>query len=281
MKLTPKIHLLKHSFEIHFPNGKKLPRFVNSIIIFGSEITLIDSGVKNSYHQIFEYIENQGRKPSEIKRLILSHSHPDHIGSAAQIKELSSCKILAHIEEKEWIEHIDVQCKKRPVPGFYELLDQSVKIDEFIEHNQILKADENLNLRIIHSPGHSKGLVNIEFIEDKILFTADSIPLKNDIPNYDNYFDLINSLKRIEKNTNYELLISSWTEPLSEKVKIDLLISEGYDYLKKIDNLVNTYYSNESEMPFESCKKIIDELKLPPLFVNPIVDRAFRTHLEA
>jgi len=279
MNLNSTTHLLKHPFEIQFPSGQKMPRYVYSLIIFGKEITLIDSGVKDSYKSIFEYIEKQGRKPSEISRLILSHSHPDHIGSAAKIKEQTGCKVLAHIEEKEWIEHIDLQCQKRPVPGFYELVDQSVKVDEFVEHNQILKVDDNINLKIYHSPGHSKGSINIEFLEDNILFTADSIPLKNDIPNYENYFDLIASLVQIKLNKTYKLLVSSWTEPLSDKDKIVQLIAEGEEYLKKIDNLVNIYYSEKVEKPFESCKKVIDELKLPLLLVNPIVERAFRTHL--
>jgi len=280
MQLTPKIHLLKHNFCIHFPNGQKVPRFVYSIIVFGSDITLIDCGVKESYIQIYEYIEQIGRKPSEISKLILSHSHPDHMGSAAKIKELTQCKIYAHYEEKDWIERIDLQCKMRPVPGFYELLSESVKIDEFVEHQQIIKLYENINIRILHSPGHSKGSINIEFIEDKILFTADSIPLKNDIPNYDNYTDLIASLKRIKQNPNFDMLVSSWADPLTDKSIMAELIAEGEEYLQKIDNLVNIYYSEESEMPFESCQKIIEELKLPHFFVNPIVDRAFRTHLE-
>jgi hydroxyacylglutathione hydrolase len=279
MNLISNIHLLKHPFEINFPNGQKLSRFVYSIIIFGAEITLVDSGVKESHQRIFEYIEQQGRKTSDIKRLILSHSHPDHIGSAAKIKEITECKVLAHKEEQDWIEHIDLQCKMRPVPGFYELANESVKIDEFVEHNQVLKLDENCSIRILHSPGHSIGSINIEFIEDKVLFTADSIPLNNDIPNYDNYFDLLTSLVQIKKNTNYDLLISSWTEPLNDKTKIDQLIAEGEAYLHKIDNLVNIYYSGESEKPFEYCQKVIEELNLPHFFVNPIVDKAFRTHL--
>jgi len=241
---------------------------------------LIDCGVKESYLQIFEYVEKMGRKPSEISRLILSHSHPDHMGSAAKIKELTMCKVLAHCEEKDWIEHIDLQCKMRPVPGFYELLNESVKIDEFVEHHQLIKLDDDINIRIFHSQGHSKGSINIEFIEDKILFTADSIPLKNDIPNYDNYIDLIASLNRIKQNPDIDMLVSSWAHPLTDKSIIEELIAEGEAYLQKIDNLVNIYYSEESEMSFESCQNIIEELKLPHFFVNPIVDRAFRIHLE-
>lgn len=71
MKLTDTIHLLQIDFEITLGPGKKLPRFVNVILILGDRITLIDT-------------------------VILSHAHPDHMGSAARIKELTGCRILEH-----------------------------------------------------------------------------------------------------------------------------------------------------------------------------------------
>jgi hydroxyacylglutathione hydrolase len=278
MQITSKIHLLEHPFELHFPNGQKIPRFVNSLVVFGKEITLIDSGTKASLQDIFDYIEKQGRKVSEIKKLILSHSHPDHIGSAAKIKDLTHCKIFAHKEEKDWIENIDLQVKNRPVPGFYELTDRSVKIDEFLEDAQELELDYDIKIRVIHSPGHSAGSINVQFIEDKILFTADSVPLKNDIPNYDNYKLLIESLEKIKNNTGYNILLSSWAEPFYKRQKADDLIEEGFEYLKAIDIAVKENYKEEESKPFEFCEKVIAQLGMPPIFKNPICDKAFRTH---
>ena len=118
MKLTDKIHLLQIDFEISISPEKKLPRFVNVILIFSDKITLIDTGVKGSEIYIFDYIKLQNRDHSEINSIILSHSHPDHIGSAAQIKSLTNCKVYAHKLEKEWIDNIELQNRERPVPGF-------------------------------------------------------------------------------------------------------------------------------------------------------------------
>lgn len=61
MKITDQVHLLKIDFEIAISPEKKLPRFVNVIIVFGHKITLIDSGVKGSEKKIRQYIEEQGR----------------------------------------------------------------------------------------------------------------------------------------------------------------------------------------------------------------------------
>ena len=279
MQITSKIHILQHPFEIHFPNGQRIPRFVNSLIVFGSDITLVDSGTKESMQSIFNYIEKQGRKVSDIKTLILSHSHPDHIGSAARIKELTHCRIMAHKAEKEWIENIDLQLKSRPVPGFYELTDRSVKIDSFLEDASVLELDAEIHSRVIHSPGHSAGSVNLFFIEDKILFTADSIPLKNDIPNYDNYKKLVESLEKIKDNGQFDILLSSWAPAIGKREDALAMIDEGSKYLELIDLVVKESYIGEENKPFEFCEKVIAALGMPAFFKNPICDRAFRTHL--
>ena len=276
MKITDQVHLLKIDFDVVISPEKKLPRFVNVIIVFGDKIALIDSGVKGSEEKIRQYIEEQGRSFTEIEILILSHAHPDHIGSAATIKELTGCKVLAHEAEKEWIENIDIQNRQRPVPGFFNLVDSSVKIDAFLSDGQVFQIAGGPAMKIIHTPGHSKGSVNVEFIDDKILFTADSVPLKNDIPNYDNYADLMRSLKMIE-DSDFKVLLSSWSAPLYDKKEIGFFIDEGRNYMLKIDAIVKECYAGAYNS--EACKMAVTTLGLPPFLATPLVDNAFKSHL--
>lgn len=58
MKLTEQIHLVKIDFEISIASGKKIPRYVNAIIIFGKSITIIDAVVKACYKTDTEGLEN-------------------------------------------------------------------------------------------------------------------------------------------------------------------------------------------------------------------------------
>ncbi len=279
MKLTDKIHLLRIDFEIHISSNKKIPRFVNVLLIFGDRITLIDSGIKGCEKKIFDYIESQGRKVDEIGTIILSHAHPDHIGSASKIKEITNCKVLAHPLEKTWIEDIELQYKQRPVPGFFNLVDTAVKVDDFIEDKEVIQLQKNLTLHFTKSPGHSIASLNILFLEDKIFFTADSIPLKNDFPIYDNYIELMESLEKIKQNKSYEILLTSWTPPIIDKQAIDDLFKDGEEYMKHVDFVVQECYQyNESEA-LENCKKAISKLGLPLFLATPLVDKAFKSHL--
>ncbi len=278
MKLTEKIHLLQIDFEIAISPDKKIPRFVNVLLIFGNKITLIDTGVKGSEKIISDYIRQNNRDFSEIDTIFLSHSHPDHIGSAALIKELTGCKVLAHKAEKEWIENIEIQNAQRPVPGFFNLVDRSVKVDEYVSGGQIISICDDITLEFIHSPGHSKGSINILFKEDKILFTADSVPLKNDIPNYDNYFVLMKSLDFIKNNKNYTILLTSWTPPFNDSKEIYNLLKDGEEYMKRIDSAVKECYKINESDSMDSCKATIEKLGLPVFFVTQLVDKAFRCH---
>jgi hydroxyacylglutathione hydrolase len=126
--------------------------------------------------------------------------------------------------------------------------------------------------------GHSKGSFSILFNEDKILFTADSLPLANDIPTYDNFKDLKESITLIKSVNKYKTLLSSWTAPLYDKNDIAKLINDGENYLDKIDTAVKEYYSETELNALDNCCKVINALGLPPVFIVPLVDRAFRTH---
>ncbi len=279
MRITGEIHLIKIDFNVQITPDRILPRFVNSIIVFGDYITVFDSGVKESYRDIYNYIELQNRKTSEIRFLILSHSHPDHIGSADRIRSDTGCRVLGHQLEKEWIENIDIQHAERPVPGFYNLVDRPVVVDEILTGDENLSLGNNIEISIINTPGHSKGSFCILFKNQSVLFTADSIPLPSDIPTYDDYRRSVESLDIIESmKDKYSILLSSWAEPVTGREGILKVISDGKNYLKKIDHCVRKHYNNNINS-MENCKNVIDELGLPPLFITPLVDRAFRTHL--
>jgi len=278
MRLTENIHLLRLDFKVKLDAHTTIERFANCVIVFGKKIALIDTGTKDSAADIFDYIKKNGRDIAEVETVILSHSHPDHIGSAAEIKEITGCRVVAHENERDWIESIETQMKERPVPGFLQLTDRSVKLDGFLVHGQVIEAGENVSLKIIHSPGHSKGSINILFPEDRILFTADSIPVKNDIPVYDNFYDLMNSLHRIRTNPDYAILLTSWTPPLTDREEIEKFLNESEGYLKALDETVKGIYIGEESGALEFCKKVILTLGLPDFYVNPVVDKAFKGH---
>lgn len=107
MQITEHVHAIKIPFQVKTDSGI-LERFVYTYLITGKQICLIDSGVVSSEGVIFDYMAKMGLKPDDIYLMILTHSHPDHIGSAKSIKEKSGCKVAAHSGEISWIENVDL-----------------------------------------------------------------------------------------------------------------------------------------------------------------------------
>ncbi|MDT8358566.1 MAG: MBL fold metallo-hydrolase, partial [Methanomicrobiaceae archaeon] len=128
MQIAPSIYALRHTFRIPVAPGILLGRFVYSYLVYGESITLIDTGVAGCEEQIFASIWSAGRDSSEIALIILTHSHPDHMGAARAVQQVTRCSIAAHPAEMAWIEDVERQNSERPVPGFDTLVGGSVRV---------------------------------------------------------------------------------------------------------------------------------------------------------
>jgi len=198
MEVSRRLHALKIPFKIPIAPDKIIDRFVYVYLIFGEKITLIDSGVLGSDSLIFDYLKKVGRDSKEISTLILSHSHPDHLGGARAIRELTGCVVYAHEAEKHWIEDTERQMAERPVPGFSTLVGGPVSVDRLLTDGQTLTLEEN-PCRVIHTPGHSQGSIALFFEKEGVLFSGDAVPLPGDLPIYENLADCVSSIHKLKQ----------------------------------------------------------------------------------
>lgn len=282
MKITERIHAIKIPFKIPVSAEMSIDRFAFAYLIFGNKIHLIDSGIAGAESTIWEYIKKQGREPKEVSTLILTHSHPDHIGAAKSIKNQTGCTIIAHKKEQNWIEDTELQFKERPVPGFQTLVEGSVKVDRFVDGGEILELEKDLIFQIIHTPGHSKGSISLFFEKEKSLFTADSLAYPGDIPIYEDISACLASIKTLQKIENVENLFSSWETPIQGQEKIVKRMEESVAYLQRIHNaVINNRSKGNQQNIMELCQKVVSELGLPPFAVNPLVAKAFASSLAA
>ena len=115
MRINDHVHQIRIDFQV----TPEVKRYVYAYLLIGEKCCLIDAGVAGSAAVLSAYMKKLGRDISEIKALFLTHAHPDHIGAASAIKEISGCEVYASEKERRWIEDIDTQYKERPIPNFY------------------------------------------------------------------------------------------------------------------------------------------------------------------
>lgn len=276
MRVSEHIHYLKIPFKIPISPETYVERFVNIYLLYCKDkIVLIDSGVSNSSSLVSEYLGNSGRSLKEIKLLLLTHSHPDHIGDAINIQKASGCKILAHKNEKDWIENIDIQFKERPIPGFYSLVAGSVKIDEFLYEDKKIEIDKENSIEIYFTPGHSSGSISLLIPNDKALICGDAVPVPNTQPIFENYSQSKSSIEKLKSIPNISLLLSARDEPRKGNEVLKAL-NDGINYLDHIYEIVNknkpSFAKNISKQWVE---KIIIDLRLEKSSLNPLVAKSF------
>ena len=279
MKITDHIHALKIPFQITDPSGRSLPRFVYVYMIYGREITLIGSGVASSAGIIPEYLRNTGRNPEEISLMILTHGHPDHIGAAKAIKEISGCSVAAHGADRVWIENPDQQLKDRPVPGFYSLVKGSVRVDRILNEGDVLYLEPEMHLDVLHTPGHSPGSISLWMQEEGVLFSGDAITLAGEMPIYDDIKSSMASIQRLKAIEGINLLLSAWDEPRQGEDAYRIM-DQGLDYLQRIHrSVIRAAERKGSDNQMEICSEAVRELGLPEMMANPLVCRSFLSSL--
>lgn len=158
---------------------------VNAFVVEDNNgLTLIDTGYKNSTDKIFDAIKKAGKNPDDIKQVILTHSHPDHAGSAAEIKKRLNIPVLAHAEDAKIIEQ-GIGGRKPFIltPGFVNWMifnlmiknsDPSIEklnIDQKLQDNEMLPIAGGI--QVIHTPGHSAGHIALLVKNEGVLIAGD------------------------------------------------------------------------------------------------------------
>jgi glyoxylase-like metal-dependent hydrolase (beta-lactamase superfamily II) len=255
---------------------------VYSYLIAGETITLIDTGVEGCETWIFEYIQSIGRDPSEISLIVLTHSHPDHIGAARAIREATGCSVAAHPAERAWIEDVERQNRERPVPGFGTLVGGPVPIDYELEGGCTIDTDGTgeYELDVMHTPGHSAGSIALFLPGEGALFYGDAIPVAGDLPVYDDAVGSMRSIRLLRSVRGIRVLLSAWDEPRYGDAVYGQM-NQALEYLRKIHEAVIASAGNGDPDPMELARKTAAALGLPPQAVNPLLARTFAANLRA
>lgn len=150
------------------------------------EVAVIDPG--GNARGILKVLENNGLKAVYI---INTHGHIDHIGANRAIKDATGAKVLIHKN--------DAKMLTNAVSNFSFMMGQQVTsppADQFIDEGDIIKIGNTVELKVIHTPGHSQG--GICLVTDNIIFSGDTLFYgsigRTDFPG-GSYQELISNIK--------------------------------------------------------------------------------------
>ncbi|MEU6670907.1 MBL fold metallo-hydrolase [Streptomyces sp. NPDC046727] len=172
IELLPRLHLLR------FP--------VSQAYLWrdGDELTLIDAGPIGAGRTIADAITALGRAPQDVRRIVLTHFHEDHVGGAGEFAALHGAEVLAHPSDapfvrgerpgpppvfEEWERPIHAEAV-RQLPTGTPLPPRSVTD---VTDGDVLGFGGGAH--VVHVPGHTDGSIALFLPAVGVLFTGDTV----------------------------------------------------------------------------------------------------------
>ena len=166
----------------------------NAYIVY-DELSKIAGIIDPGFIELSELADKIEEYQLNLKYIINTHGHWDHIKNNYFIKSKYNCSVLIHKQDEHFIQ------KPENMNTYYfdgEIL--PVKADEYLIDGEEIAFGKSL-LKILHTPGHTRGSVIL--YNDELAFTGDTLFYGSigrcDFPtgNKDVMIDTLEKIKRV------------------------------------------------------------------------------------
>lgn len=152
----------------------------NAFLVDGDDgLTLVDVGWAKAPNVLLATLAELGRKPGDIKRIVLTHAHPDHVKGAAELRERTGAQILIHQADAAWLEAGRVPPEGRSAAAG-RLIDKlpalhwkPVTPDALLTDGQLIEGSDGL--RVVHTPGHTPGHIVLVHEPSRTALLGDAV----------------------------------------------------------------------------------------------------------
>ena len=139
--------------------------YVSAYLIAQDEVTVIDTGLPKHREIILKAASQAGRKPDEVKHIVLTHHHADHTGSLAELMGATSAKAYIHPLDAAVVRG------EKPAPGpnreilvgkilgplMARMTPKLQPVEALQETNDGDEVPAAGGMKAIHTPGHTAG----------------------------------------------------------------------------------------------------------------------------
>jgi glyoxylase-like metal-dependent hydrolase (beta-lactamase superfamily II) len=174
LKLAPSLYRLR------IPGGQA--HLLNSYLWVGDDgVTLVDSGWPDSAGLIAEALAVLGRRRLHVNRLVLTHFHEDHCGSAAEIADWSDVEVIAGADDASYVRGVEpgplpvlTDLERELHPDFDEPSHGAAcRVDRVVRDGDVL--DFAGGARVLSVPGHTPGSIALYLPAADAVLTGDAI----------------------------------------------------------------------------------------------------------
>jgi glyoxylase-like metal-dependent hydrolase (beta-lactamase superfamily II) len=146
-------------------------------------LALIDTGYPGSTEAVLRAIAALGRKPEDLREIVITHWHADHMGSLAELAERTGAQVCVHAADATIVRG------DQPTPEFtaggilgrLALRVMSIfagkppspsRVDRELQDGDELEVGD---LKVVHTPGHTPGHIALHMPSKRALVVGDAI----------------------------------------------------------------------------------------------------------
>jgi glyoxylase-like metal-dependent hydrolase (beta-lactamase superfamily II) len=168
---------------IHSLGGRKGGHVRSFLLETSSELTLVDTLFEDDGAQVLAAIDRIGRRPGDLKRIVLTHAHRSHLGGLAALTHATGATVLGHAWEADIVagERPAQSVGLKPTRPFktypFQLgifLNRPKHVPCPVDES-LADGDQAGPLRVLHLPGHSPGHLGFYWPERGFLIAGDGI----------------------------------------------------------------------------------------------------------
>jgi glyoxylase-like metal-dependent hydrolase (beta-lactamase superfamily II) len=119
--------------------------------------------------EIEEVLAIIARHRLQVKQIVVTHAHLDHVGGAKKLRSATGAPILLNQNDQELLAMLDVQAAWLGMddPG-------KVEIDQDPQDGDVVKTGL-IAATVMHTPGHTEGSICLYFPAEKKLIAGDTL----------------------------------------------------------------------------------------------------------
>lgn len=204
---------------------------INCFLIDDNGLTLIDTGYPQHAKTILEGIQHVGKKATDIKRILVTHCHPDHAGGLREIKEATGAPALMHPADAAMVRAgKTIRPPLRKTPGLFNGLLYNLVVRGITHEIPAAAIEMEIGegssiagleaMEVIEAPGHCLGQVVFLYKEGNgILFAADSccnVMGLRPSPHYENYEQGKQDLKKLAA-CSFDIICFGHGDPIEKR----------------------------------------------------------------
>jgi hydroxyacylglutathione hydrolase len=135
-------------------------------------VIVLDAGQPKKGRAFAAALRRMSIPPQDIQLVLLTHAHWDHMGSAAELREITGAPLAVHEREASWVEHGNpplppgVTAWGKVFMAIHRLVMPFImlppaRVDRRLRHETISLEEFGIPGIVVPTPGHSPGSVSV------------------------------------------------------------------------------------------------------------------------